>query len=1061
MKLKVFLDHPVLSIVLSILIVIVGIFSIISLPIEQYPDMAPPTINVSANYPGASAETVQKSVIVPLEQAINGVENMTYITSSASNNGEATITVFFDQKSNADMDAVNVQNSVQAALSLLPADVTKYGVTTSKQQNSQLRTFALYTENDSYGKQFLDNYLSINIIPRIKRIKGVGQVMSFGSDYSIRVWMDPAKMSQYKLIPSDINNALAQQNIESSTGSFGENHDNVYEYTMKYRGRFSKPEEFGNIVIRTNDDGELLRLKDVARVELGDAAYNFGCHLNGHQASLAMVYQTAGSNASEINNKIDQTIEELSKDLPKDVKIISMSDSNQFLKASIHNVIETLFEAILLVIIVVLVFLQDIRSTIIPSISIIVSIIGTFAFLHIAGFSVNLLTLFALVLAIGTVVDDAIIVVEAVHERFDRGYTSSYLATHDAMGSISGAVFTSTLIFMAVFIPVSFINGTSGMFFRQFGLTMAAAVGISGFNAFTLTPALCALLLKPHSQLNDTDTKGFKTRFKMSFNTIFRKMSNKYLDGVMLVIKKRWILWSTLAASVILLLVMVQRTPTGLVPDEDQGYAFLSLNMKPGTSLTETSKLLASMDKELAKIPEIEYRSDVSGYSFSGAGPSMGMYIITLKPWDQRKGKEHSVESVINRLYGLSAKFPEASIFMMMPPMISGYGQSSGFELNLQDMAGSKIEDLKAVSDKFVAALSKRKEIGQAYSSFDINYPQYWVDVDAAQCAKAGVQPSDVLETISGYYSGSYASNFNRFTRLYRVMTQAEPDSRVTPESFNNIYVRVGNGDMAPVTRFARLTKTKGPQNLDRFNLFNAISISGTPAAGYSSGDAIKAIKEVASKVLPRNYGYEFGGITREESQTTNNTIIIFAVCIVLVYLVMSSLYDSFILPFAVLLSIPVGLFGSFLAAQIFGLQNNVYMQTGMIMLIGLLAKTAVLITDYARKRRQAGMRLTQAAYHAARARFRPILMTVLAMVFGLLPLMFASGVGANGSRSLASGVVGGVVIGTLSLILFTPVLFIIFEWIQEKIKPTQSSRKEADWEIQDEMEILDKTEKK
>lgn len=1054
MKLKLFLDHPVLSIVISILIIIAGVFSVMLLSIEQYPDMAPPTIEVSANYPGASAETVTKSVIMPLEQAINGVDNMTYMISSASNNGEASITVFFEQNSNADMDAVNVQNAVQTAISLLPAEVTKNGVTTTKQQNSQLRSFALYSQNDIYDRQFLDNYMNINVVPKLKRIKGVGQVQCFGSDYSMRVWMDPKKMAQYKLIPADINNALEQQNVEASTGSFGENHNNVYEYTMKYRGRFFKPEEFENIIIRVTADGGVLRLKDVARVELGDAMYSFDSHLNGHQASMAMVYQTSGSNASEINNKIDIALNEMNNYLPKGTKFVTLSDSNLFLKASIKNVLRTLVEAMILVIIIVFVFLQDLRSTIIPSLSIVVSIIGTFAFMHIAGFSINMLTLFALVLAIGTVVDDAIIVVEAVCERFEHGYASSYLATCDAMRSISGAVFASTLIFMAVFIPVSLINGTSGMFFRQFGLTMAAAVGISGLNAFTLTPTLCVLLLKPYNMATETELRG---RFKIAFDAVFVALRTKYISGVMVLIKKRWVILLVLVSVVILLVVMIKSTPTGLVPDEDLGNIYLSIELKPGASLKKTTKLLSDIDKELSLIPEIAYRSDISGYSFSGSGPSMGMFIISLKPWNERKGKQHSSQAVAERISAMANRFPEANMFVMMPPMISGYGQGSGFEINLQDISGGSIKEFKAISDSFVSALSKCKEIDQSFCSFDINFPQYWVDVDAAECAKAGISPIDVLGTISGYYSGDYVSNFNRFNKLYQVQTQAEPDARVTPESLEKIYVRIGNGDMSPITRFVHLTSTKGVQNLNRFNMFNSITISGTPAKGYSSGDAIKAIKKTAVQVLPQNYGYEFGGITREENQTSNNTMIIFTVCIVLVYLIMSSLYDSFILPFAVIGSLPVGLLGSFAAAHVFGLQNNVYMQTGMIMLIGLLCKTAVLITDYARKGRQAGMGLVQAAYYAGSARFRPILMTVFAMVLGLLPLMMDSGAGANGSRSLASGVVFGVVFGTIALIFFTPVLFIVFQWIQEKMKPMRIKQNNKNCEIKDAVNLINK----
>lgn len=1036
-----FVNHPTLSIVISILIVIAGVFSMTSLSVEQFPDMAPPTIEVVASYPGASAETVQKSVVEPLEQAINGVDNMTYMTSTASNTGEAAITVYFDSKSNADMDAVNVQNAVQTAMGLMPSEVTKTGVTTMKQQNSQLRTFALYCEKDLYDKQFLDNYMSINVIPRLKRIKGVGQVMNFGSDYSLRIWLDPAKMAQRRLVPADVNTALEQQNLEASTGSFGENHDNVYEYSMKYRGRYTTPEEFGNIIISAGADGELLRLKDVARIELGDAYYNYTTHLNGHDAAMAMVYQTAGSNASSINNEIDRTFKDLAPSLPQGMKFVTLSDSNRFLKASVRSVVQTLIEAIILVIVVVLLFLQNVRSTFIPSLSIIVSIVGTFAFMKVAGFSINLLTLFALVLAIGTVVDDAIIVVEAVQERMSASYPpkEGVEATHEAMHKVGGAILTSTLIFMAVFIPVSLINGTSGMFFRQFGLTMAAAVGISGLNAFTLTPALCALLLSSPTPEGDCRHHGslkgtFRQRFHQAWNASFMTLRQKYISSVMRIFHHRWLVWSALGLSAVLLVLLMRTTPTGLVPDEDLGDLNISVDMRPGTSLVETTKLLAEIDHDLSQIPEIEYRSDVAGYSFSGAGPSMGMFEVSLRPWDQRKGKEHSIQAVMDKVNAIAEKYPQATMYVMSSPLISGYGSGDGFELNLQDRSGGSIQDFKAVADSFSAVLSQRKEIGQAFSAFNITFPQYWVDVDAAQCALAGITPSEVLHTISDYYSGNYASNINRFSKVYQVQTQAEPSARVTKESLEHIFVRTKSGEMAPVTRFVTLTKTVGPQNLSRFNLYNSIGISGSPAKGFSSGDAIRAIRETAAEVLPQNYSYEFSGLTREESNSKNNTVIIFLVCIVLVYLIMSSLYDSFILPFAILLSVPIGLLGTFLAAKSLNLQNNVYMQTGMIMLIGLLSKTAVLITDYALQRRRAGMSLPLAAFHAAKDRFRPILMTVLSLVFGLLPLMVATGVGANGSRSLASGVVGGMVLGTLALLFLTPFLFVIFQSLHERI---------------------------
>lgn len=1055
MNLRYFTDRPVLSIVISVAIVLMGLLSLFSLPIEQYPDIAPPTIQVFTNYPGANAETVQKSVIVPLEEAINGVENMSYISSTASNSGDATINVYFKQGCDADMAAVNVQNRVSTASSLLPAEVTKVGVTTMKQQNAELKTFALYSPDDRYDRSFLNNYMKINVEPHLKRISGVGQVQQFGANYSIRIWMKPDKMAQYKLVPADITSVLERQNIEAATGAFGENHDNTYQYTMKYRGRFSTPEEFGNLVIRSLPGGDVLRLREVADVELGDEAYNYNAQVNGHDAAMAMVYQTAGSNASAIINEIDATLEEISRDLPKGMEFVTLNDTNRFLYASIREVAITLIEAILLVVLVVYVFLQDFRSTLIPTISIFVSIIGTFAFMSVAGFSINLLTLFALVLAIGTVVDNAIVVVEAVQARFDVGYLSSYMATNDAMKGISSAILTSTLIFMAVFIPVSMMGGTSGVFYTQFGITMAVSVGISAINTFTLAPALCALLLKPYMDESGNVKNNFAARFRRAFNAVFDAMVQRYVKGVLLFIKRRWLMWGTLVTALVLLVVLARTTKTGLVPQEDTGMVYISLNARPGTSLQQNSRIMNRIDKGLGEIPGIEYRGNLSGYSFSGSGPSMGMFFLTLDPWEKREEKERSVDGIINRIYGMAPEIPEAQLFALTPPMIPGYGMGSGFELYMQDKRGGDIEAFKKVTDDFVAALSKRPEIETVYSSFETNYPQYWVDIDAAQCEQAGISPAEILETLAGYYGGGYVSNFNRFSKLYRVMIQATPDSRVTPESLNHIYTRVGDG-MTPLSQFVKLTKTYGPQDLSRFNLYNSITVNGTAAQGYSSGDALKAIQETADELLPRNYGYEFGGISREESKTTNNVVIIFVICLVLVYLILCGLYESFFIPLAIILSVPCGLMGSFLFAKLLGLENNIYLQTGIVMLIGLLAKTAILLTEYATKRRESGMSLTQAALAAAKVRLRPILMTALTMVFGMLPLMFASGVGANGSRSLASGAVGGMLVGTLALLFLVPSLFIVFQYLQEKFFPIQTSRQNADWSIQAEMEQLE-----
>lgn len=1056
MNLRLFIDRPVLSIVISILIVLMGTIAIFSLPIEQYPDIAPPTIQVMTTYPGANAETVQKSVIVPLEEAINGVENMSYMTSTASNNGEATIVIYFKQGSDPDMAAVNVQNRVATAESLLPAEVTKIGVTTMKQQNAELKTFALYAKNGKYDRQFLNNYIKINVEPRIKRIGGVGNTELFGSNYSIRIWMHPDKMAQYKLIPSDITNVLNKQNIEAATGSFGENHDNVYQYTMKYRGRKSTPEEFGELVIRSLPNGEVLRLKEVADIQMGDEAYNYSTAVNGFPAAITTVYQKAGSNASQTINEIDALLSDIGKDLPDGLEFVTLSDTNLFLKASIKVVLKTLLEAIFLVILVVYVFLQDIRSTIIPTISILVSIIGTFAFMSAAGFSINLLTLFALVLAIGTVVDDAIIVVEAVQARFDVGYHSSYMATNDAMRGVSSAILTSTMIFMAVFIPVSMMGGTSGEFYKQFGITMAVAVGISAINAFTLSPALCAMMLHPYNDVQGKPKENFAARFRKAFNAIFDALSQRYMEAVLFFIRRKWLMWSTIGLSLCFLVFLVRNTKTGLVPDEDTGTVMISMNAKPGTSLAENERLLQDVNGHLANIPGIKYNGNIVGYSFSGAGPSMSLSFISLKPWDERQEKGQAARDIIDSIYAFAHKVPGMQLFAITPPMIPGYGMGSGFELYLQDKSSGDLNKFKEVADRFVAALNQRPEIEMAYSAFETNYPQYWVDIDAAKCERAGIGTDEILTTLSDYYGGSYVSNFNRFSKLYRVQIQADPKYRVTPESLNHIYVRVGE-EMAPLAQFVKLTKTYGPQDLTRFNLYSSILVNGSPATGFSSGDALNAVQETARQILPANYGFEFGSISREESQTSNNVTIIFAICFVLIYLILCALYESFLIPFSIILSVPCGLLGSFLFAQMFGLENNIYMQTGLIMLIVLLAKTAILQTEYAVKRRQAGMTLVQAAYLAAKDRLRPILMTVLAMIFGLLPLMMAHGVGANGCRSLASGVVGGMLVGTVALLLFVPVLFIVFQYLQEKLRPMQASPKTSDWTIQAELENLEK----
>ena len=1035
MTLNTFIRRPIFSGVISVLIVIMGLVSLVALPVEQFPDMAPPTVDVMTTYAGASAETTVKSVVTPLEEAINGVEGMTYMTSTASNTGDVDITVYFKKGVNPDMAAVNVQNRVQAALASLPAEVTRQGVTTEKQQNSELMTLALCSDNKDLDENFLNNYMSINVVPRLKRISGVGKVMLFGGNYNMRLWLNPDKMAMYKLVPDDVTKALEAQNVEAATGAFGENHDNTYMYTMKYRGRLSTPEQFGNIVIRSLADGQVLRLRDVARVELGSDAYNYHTGMDGYPTAMLTIQQTAGSNASVIINEINAAVKQMSGDLPEGIHFQKINDAKLYLDASIHTVVETLFGAILLVILVVWVFLQDLRSTFIPSVSIVVSLIGTFAFMQFMGFSLNLLTLFALVLAIGTVVDDAIIVVEAVQANFDKGYRSPYLASTDAMRNVAMALLTSTIVFMAVFIPVSMMGGTSGAFYRQFGLTMAAAVGISAINAFTLSPALCALLLRPYTDENGQQRKNFSARFRKAFNAVFSVMSQKYAAIVFRFIRHKYLSFGIIAAAVALLLVLVKATPTSLVPDEDTGMLYVNLTTKPGMTLNETDRALQQLDKKLAKIPGIAHRAKVSGYSFTAQGSNSGMFYVPLKSWNER-GKGESLNDITEKINRAAADIAGASVVVMSPSLVPGFGMSSGFDLNLEDRNGGSISQFQQVKDRFVKELSRQPEIGSAYSEFSADYPQYWVDIDAAQCARAGITPNEILQTIQGYYGGSYISNFNRFSRLYNVTMQAEPDKRVTAESLSQVFVRLANGEMAPVTQFARLTTTTGPQSLARCNMFGSISVSGTPAEGKSNGQAMEAIARVAKKTLPAGYTYEYGGLSLEESKAKNNFAWVFGLSLLIIYLVLASLYESLLLPFAIILTVPVGILGSFILAQVMGLQNNIYMQTGIVLLIGLLAKTGILITEYAVSHRRKGAGLVQSACMAARDRLRPILMTVLTMLLGMLPLMVATGAGANGSRSLASCVVGGMVLGILALLFLVPTLFIIFQWLQERIMP-------------------------
>lgn len=1037
MKLDRFINRPVLSTVISIFMVILGILGLLFLPITQYPDIAPPTIYVSTTYTGANAQTILNSVIAPLEESINGVEDMLYMTSTATNTGSADITVYFKQGTDPDMAAVNVQNRVSKAQNLLPAEVTQVGVITQKRQTSMLMVFSLFSPDDRYDLEFLENYAKINVIPLIQRVPGVGDANVMASDYSMRIWLKPDIMAQYGLMPSDITGILAEQNIEAAPGQFGAQGNQSFQYVLTYKGRLQTAEEFGNMVIRANENGEILYLKDVADIELGRLTYDFKNFQNGHNAVSAIVYQTAGSNATAIIEDINDLLDEIKETLPPGIEISVTLNSNDFLYASIHEVIKTLIEAFILVFFVVYIFLQDLRSTLIPAIAIPVSLIGTFFALYLMGFSLNLLTLCALVLAIAIVVDDAIVVVEGVHAKLDQGYKSPHKASIDAMRELSGAILSITLVMMSVFIPVSFMPGTSGTFYRQFGLTMAFAIGFSAINALTLSPALCAILLKPHKE-GEGHKKTFVSRFHIAFNVAYNNMLAKYKNGVAHFVHHKKLSFLGVIVGTIILIVLMNITPTGLVPNEDTGTIMVTADLQPGTSQERTEEVMMQIDQILGSHPAMQSRTQIIGFSFlGGQGNTYGSFICKLKPWDERTGKGMDANSVIGALYmQFATQVKDARVLCFAPPMIPGYSVSNGFELNLQDKTGGSLDNFYQVAQDFIAELLKRPEIAMASTTFNPNFPQYRVDVDVAKCKQAGISPSDVLSALQGYLGGMYSSNFNRFGKLYRVMMQAEPDARVSPESLNNIKIRNGS-EMAPITNFITLEKVYGPDNINRFNMYTSMTVNGNPADGYSSGEAIKAIEEVASQTLPVGYGYEFSGMTREEqSSSSGTTAIIFMLCLVFVYLLLSAQYESYILPLSVIFSIPFGLAGSFIFAWIMGVENNIYLQIALIMLIGLLAKNAILIVEFALDRRRTGMPIINAAIDGAAARLRPILMTSLAMVIGLLPMMFAHGVGANGNSTLGAGAVGGMLIGMICQIFIVPALFVVFQIIQEKIKP-------------------------
>ena len=1120
MKLDRFINRPVLSTVISILIVILGLIGLATLPITQYPDIAPPTVSVRATYQGANAQTVLNSVIAPLEDQINGVENMMYMTSNAANNGSAEISIYFKQGTDPDMAAVNVQNRVSMAQGLLPAEVTQVGVTTQKRQTSMLMVFSIYDEKDQYDIEFLENYANINLIPEIKRVNGVGDATVLGQDYSMRIWLKPDVMAQNKLIPSDVAGALAEQNIEAAPGQFGERGNQSFQYTIRYKGRLQQPEEFENIVIKALENGEVLRMKDIADIELGRLSYNFNNTVNGHKAVSCIVYQMAGTNATQTISDLEQVLSKASETLPSGLKINIAQSANDFLFASIHEVVKTLIEAFILVFIVVYIFLQDMRSTLIPAIAIPVALIATFFVLKLIGFSINLLTLSAMVLAIAIVVDDAIVVVEGVHAKLDQGYKSARTASIDAMSELGGAIVSITLVMMSVFVPVSFMGGTAGTFYRQFGLTMAIAIGFSALNALTLSPALCAIFLKPHnSDAGMKERIGVATKearkimiaryadsigkmmrpgltllfttiailgmifglfsfenhpvlclvmivisvlalagmttdkFKHSFNASYDSILGKYKKQVLRFIQKKWLSGGIVVGSIVLLVVFMNITPTGMVPNEDTGTIMGVVTLPPGTSQERAMEVLTRVDSLVAADPAVESRTVISGFSFiGGQGPSYGSLIIKLKDWEDRSTMQNSTVVYATLFMRAQKIIKEAQVLFFAPPMIPGYSASSDIELNMQDKTGGDLNHFFEVVNQYTAALEARPEINSAKTSFNPNFPQYMLDIDAAACKKAGLSPSAILSTMQGYFGGLYASNFNSFGKMYRVMIQAEPNATKNLESLSSIKVRNGN-EMAPITQFVSIKKVYGPDIISRFNLYTSMKVMVAPASGYTSGQALAAIAEVAKESLPTGFAYELGGMAREEAETSGSTTgLIFVLCFVFVYLLLSAQYESYILPLSVLLSVPFGLLGSFLFVSGIGslgnipalkmilgtMSNDIYMQIALIMLMGLLAKNAILIVEFALDRRKMGMSITWAAVLGAGARLRPILMTSLAMIVGLLPLMFASGAGANGNRTLGTSAIGGMLIGMILQIFIVPALFVAFQYLQEKVKPME-----------------------
>ena len=1041
MKNNIFINKYVMACAISIVIALVGYISMSILPVEQYPDIAPPTVSITTSYSGADENTVMKSVIQPLEEAVNGVTGMTYITSKASSNGDVEINVYFKQGTDADLAAVNVQNRVSGALALLPADVTKVGVKVEKRQNNILRIFAVKSADGKYNEDFVSNYVDINIKPRLMRITGVGNVLSLGNTYALRIWLKPDVMAQYGLTPNDIFAAIGGQSFVAAVGTLGEQSGNSYQYNLQYKGTLKTVEEFNNIVLRTSGGG-MLQLSDVAEVKIGAMSYNFTSNIQDRPGALFMVFAAPGANATQVNASINKMFEEVKKTMPAGLEFVTMMTSDNFLFAAIHNVVETLVIAIILVVLVVFFFLQNFKATIIPSISIIVSLLGTFAIVSLAGFSLNILTLFALVLAIGTVVDDAIVVVEAVMAKMEGGISDAREATRQAMNEVSVAVVSCTLVFMAVFVPVMFMPGTSGTFFTQFGVTIASSVGLSCISALTLCPALCAIMMRVTEGKKEGKNLTYYTKkaYEASYNAIY----NKYSKAVQKFIKRPALAWSLLAAAAVLLVLFMKSLPSGLVPQEDQGVFLAEVQAPEGTTLQQTREMVKKVEEKVKKIPELESFSITCGYGmYSGAGSNYATMVVRLKNWNDRPGINHLIDLVMYRFYFDCQDIKNLKVLPFQMPQIPGYGTSNDITLIVEDPTDGNLSKFAKQTEHFLAKLSERPEVATTMSTYSERFPKYQIDVDAAQCDRAGVSPADVLNTLGAYCGGAYIGNFNQFGKVYRIMASASPEYRLDPSSLNNIFMQVGSGQMTPMSEFVSLKEIVGPANIEHFNLLQSITCYVTPGSGYTEGDVHKVIAEVFKEEMPATATYEYSGMSREVEETANSnaTALIYVICAILIYLILASLYNSWFTPWAVLFSVPFGLMGAFVFAFLGskmglpGMDNNIYLQTGVIMLIGLLAKTAILITEFATERRAQGMSISEAAFEACKERLRPILMTVATMIIGMVPLVITGGAGANGNRALALGVIGGMSIGTIALLFVVPAFFIVFQKMHEKFQ--------------------------